>query len=537
MRNGGARSHPQDRDWSDRRDRPRRGPDRTPRRGGTRSRPAHRGGWRRFRSKSGFAQFGYVVATLGAVLFLVAGVTAYAYVQNLVGNIKVVQVGGLTKAPRYGPLNVLVLGSQQRAGQMGYKHGWFGIASGSNPYTSNSDNLLIVHLDATRTHATILSIPRDTMVYEPACKARSPQIGVGMQGPYPSSLIEGALNIGGPTCAVKTVEDFTGIKINDFVEFDFNSFREMVDALGGVEVCVPRGGYHDPAARINLGPGLHHLRWNEALAYVRQRHHLGGPDAGGDLPRILVQQAFISSVIQQVNSQGLLSNTGKLLRIASVATKALTVDQNLGNISALLHLARSLTHLHASHVSLITMPTGPAGVHLVPSWLQDDVIFQLIQDNKKWSGKHLPLLSPAKVKVQVLNGSGVTGLAGRTARQLRKLGYDVVGTGDAAATSTTTVSYSGTAQADEAWTLMNALHNTASLTAQNLLTEPTPQIGHFGTVTLTLGSDYANFTVLKPSALASVVSKKPGKSNSAGSVQTRNAGENICAGLPHQAAN
>jgi LCP family protein required for cell wall assembly len=502
--------------------------DRPAPRSGRQSRPP--GKWHRFRSKSLLSQIGYLLASLGAVTILVAGVGAYAVVRNLIGNITVVQVGGLTKAPDYGPLNILVLGSQQRAGQHGYGHGWFGIAPGSNPYTSNSDNLLVVHLDATRTHATILSIPRDTMVYQPACMARSRRIGVGMQPAYQSSLIEGALNIGGPTCAVKTVEDFTGIKLNDFVEFDFNSFRQMVDALGGVRVCVPKGGYHDPAARINLSPGLHLLHYNMALAYVRQRHHLGGPDAGGDLPRILVQQAFISSVIQQVNSQGLLSNTGKLLKVAGVATKALTVDQNMGDIGSLLHLAKSLVHLRASHVTLATMPTLPSGVHLAPNWVKDDVIFQLIQDNRKWPGKHLPLLPAAKVKVRVLNGSGVSGLAGRTAKALRKLGYNVVGTGNAAPTAATTVSYSGTAQADEAWTLMSSLHSTPA--AQNLLTEPASQVGRYGTITLTLGSDYPNFTVDKLSVLS-----KSGKSKSGGGVQTRNAGANICSGLPHQAAN
>jgi LCP family protein required for cell wall assembly len=520
MRNGSARSHPQDRDWSDRRARPRR--------------PAPRGRWRRFRNKSGLSQAGYVLATIGAVAILVGGVAGYAYYQQLVGNIHVVQVGGLTEARDYGPLNILVLGSQQRQGQRGYGHGQFGMAPGSSAWTSNSDNLLVVHVDSTRTHATVLSIPRDTMVYEPACKARIRQIGIGMQGPYQSAIIDGALNIGGPTCAVKTVEALTGIKLNDFVEFDFNSFREMVRALGGVTVCVPKGGYHDRASGLDLSAGLHKVTYNEALAYVRNRHGLGGRYAGSDLSRIQVQQAFISSVIQQVNRTGLLSNTGTLLRLAGVATRALTVDQNMGNVSSLLHLAKSLIHLHAKSVTMVTMPTylDPADSNRVlPDWLKDDVIFQLMQGNKKWPGRHLPLLSPAKVKVRVLNGSGVSGLASRTAKALRKLGFDVVGKpGDAVPTSTTTVSYSGTAQAGEAWTLMNSLHSIPA--AQNLLTEPMPQTGHYGTITLTLGSDYASFTVDKPSAHTAVATKKSRTSNSGGAIQTRNAGANICSGLP-----
>ena len=155
----------------------------------------------------------------------------------------------------------------------------------------------------------MLSIPRDTMVYEPGCKARR-TIGTGIMGPYQSAIIDGAMNIGGPSCAVSTVRDLTGITLDHFVEFNFNSFRAMVDTIGGVEVCVPRSGYHDPYSGLNLSGGKHLLTYNQALAYVRTRHGVTAEgDAGGDLPRIELQQAFMSSVIQKVNSQGILSNS------------------------------------------------------------------------------------------------------------------------------------------------------------------------------------------------------------------------------------
>ena len=161
--------------------------------------------------------------------------------------------------------NILLLGSQTRKGQ--------GKGFGNNPSlnTSNSDNLLLVHLDPTHTHAIILSIPRDTIVYEPGCKAR-PAHRHRHLGAIPAAIIDGAMNIGGPSCAVETVKDFTGIKLDHFVMFDFNSFRAMVDAIGGVEVCVPRGGYHDKWSRLNLSAGKHLLTYNRALAYVRTRH-------------------------------------------------------------------------------------------------------------------------------------------------------------------------------------------------------------------------------------------------------------------------
>jgi LCP family protein required for cell wall assembly len=497
--------------------------------------------WRSFRSKSAIAQVGYTMATIGAVLTVVIGVGGYYLYQQLVGNIQVVDVGGLTHRAVYGVQNILVLGSQERQGQVG------NFGAEVNPYTTNSDNLLLIHLDATHTHATVLSIPRDTMVYEPGCKARIRQIGIGVQGPYQSTIIDGALNIGGPTCAVETVTDLTGIRLDHFVEFDFNSFRAIVDSIGGVEVCVPKGGYHDPKSHLNLTAGKHLVTYDQALAYVRTRDTLQGPDAGGDLPRIELQQAFISSVVQKANSTGLLSNSLELYQVAKVATKALTVDQDLGSVDSLLTLAKSLTGLHSKNVTLVTMPTifDPANQNrLLPEEPQDDILFQMVRTGQTWRG-HFPLIPPHKIQVRVLNGTGITGLAGRTATDLRKLGYDVIGVGDAGPTTNTTVSYDGTASADEAFTLESSLK--AFPAAQNLLAEPAEQLGRYAPITLTLGGDYANFPVKPPAAPNTVTTgKKSGKGSTQastaaaseapatgpGAVQSRNGAENICDGLP-----
>jgi hypothetical protein len=175
------------------------------------------------------------------------------------------------------------------------------------------------------------------------------------------------------------------------------------------------------------------------------------------------------------------------------------------------------------------------------------VIFQMLQDGQQWRSS-LPTLPPGKVQVKVLNGTGVGGLAGRTAARLRKLGYDVTGVANAAPTSTTTVTYSGTAQADSAYTLMTSLK--ASPAAQDLLTEPAPPTGTAGPVTLVLGSDFAGLKRPpaprtgkpgngKPShgkpALAGHARGSASGSGGYGSptfVQSRNAGSSICSGLP-----
>jgi LCP family protein required for cell wall assembly len=511
------------------------------------------GHWRRL---SRVKKAAYGCGAFVTVLVVVASLGAYVVYRHLTGNIKVVSVTGLTHRSIYGAQNILLLGSQTRKGQ--------GKGFGKNPSlnTSNSDNLLLVHLDPTHTHALIVSIPRDTVVYEPGCKAR-PTIGVGIWGPYQAAIIDGAMNIGGPSCAVKTVRDLTGLKLDHFVMFDFNSFRAMVDAIGGVEVCVPRSGYRDRWSGLHLSGGKHLLTYNQALAYVRTRHGVSAEgDAGGDLPRIELQQAFISSIIQKVNSQGILSNSLQLLKIADTATKALTVDQGMDSVSKLLGLAKSLIHLSAKHVTLLTMPTVPDPAQpgrLLPEQPQSDVIFQMMLGGQDW--RHgLPTLPPGKVQVKVLNATGVGGLAGRTAARLRKLGYDVVGVANAVPASTTTVTYSGIVQADSAYTLMTALK--AAPAAQNLLAEPAPQAGTAGPVTLTLGSDFAG---VKPPPAPSAGKTGHGKTghgktatgrrgkagsgsgsgSSGGSggygsatfVQSRNAGASICSGLPASNAN
>jgi LCP family protein required for cell wall assembly len=544
MAHGSSRRDPGD-VGGDRGDRYRQAPSRQSRSRSAPPGPGHRPGpgsqfdplpaRERWRRQSGPAKAGYILASLLAVVMVAAGLGGYAVYQQLSGNITKVHVGDLSGRTTYGVQNILVLGSQTRLGQRGN----FGYDA--TPGVSNSDNLLLIHLDPTHTHAIVLSIPRDTFVYEPACKERA-YIGTGTwpaQQYPPGAIIDGALNIGGPTCAVRTVEALTGVKLDHFVEFNFNSFRRMVGQLGGVEVCVPPGpGYHDRATNMNLSPGKHLLNYTQALQYVRVRHGVGsGAAAGGDLPRIQLQQAFISSVVQKVNSTGLLSDIPSLLRIANTATQAVTVDQGLGSTTSLLRMAESLAHLKSKNMTLITMPTTTDTYdypnydqHLMAVEPQDDVLFQMIRTNQAWDGG-LPTQPNASVQVHVLNGAGRTNLATDTAASLRKLGFDVVSVGDTSYTSTTTVDYAGLAQSDSAYTLMTALKTFPA--GQNTLAEPASQIGTPGPVTLILGNDFAGVNPL-PTTVGHQAKGKHRRvgHSSAGSVQSRNAGASICSGLP-----
>jgi LCP family protein required for cell wall assembly len=464
------------------------------------------------------------LASVATALVVLVSLGAYVIYARLDANLTVTNAfAGLKDRPAAaapGVENILVLGSQTRNGQS--KQG--GPGFGVDPNTDLSDNLILVHLDATHTHATVVSIPRDTMVYEPACKSR---LGGGTVPAQQQAIIDGAMNQGGPSCAVATVEHLTGIRMTHFVRFDFNSFRTMIRVVGGVEVCL-RQAVHDPYSGLNLSAGRHLISGNKALEFVRTRHGVGN---GGDLGRIQLQQEFMSSLIQKITSQGVLGDPIKLLQIADAATKALTVDPGLGSVAKLLSLGSGLRTLHTSHVTFITMPTipDPADINrLLPQQPQDDILWQMLKAGKLWRGR-LPVPAAHRVQVAVYNGTGIAGLARQTAAKLKRLGFDVVRVSNAPAAAATTITYPGTGAAGGAYAL-----------AQDLTFTPAAQSeGSAGRVTLTLGSDFTG--VVKPPAphKARRAHRGPTSGSAGGlgsgsqaAVETRNAAQSICSGVP-----
>jgi LCP family protein required for cell wall assembly len=480
---------------------------------------------RRGRKLSRRAKVGYIAASVVTALVVAVSLGAYGIYLKLNGNLHIVNAfAGLKDRPgasARGVLNILLLGSQTRNGQ--------GPGFGFDPNTDLSDNILLVHLNATRTHAIVLSIPRDTLVYEPACKARA---GGGTVPAQQLAIIDGAMNLGGPPCAVATVEHLTGVRMNHFIEFDFNSFRRMVNVIGGVEVCVPEPGYNDPYSHLHLSAGKHVIKGDQALAFVRTRHGVGD---GGDLGRIELQQEFMSSLIQKIKSQGTLEDPAKVLGIADAATKALTVDPGLGSVDKLAELAYSLRDLHSNDVTFMTMPTIPYPPNinrLLPEQPEDDIIFRLLRHDANWTGR-LPAPAAKSVKVTVLNGSGMDDVAAQTAASLEKLGFDVTSVGNAPATANTTVTYDGDGAAGSAYTLLNALNLNAFGEA------PTVTDGVAGQLTLVLGADWPSADAVLPPPKPVSRSKHSKKatstttgSSSSAAVQTRNGGANICSGMP-----
>ncbi|AOW88675.1 LCP family protein [Streptomyces olivaceus] len=245
-----------------------------------------------------------------------------------------------------GALNLLVLGSDSRGGEENQELG------GGDSGGARSDTAMVVHLDAGRTAATVVSIPRDTLVHRPSC----PLPSGGTTRRASGAMFNTAYELGGPVCAVKTVESLTGVRMDHYVEIDFSGFAKLVDALGGVTVTTDVD-IDDDRSHLHLDAGTHHLDGTEALGLARTRYGLQG---GSDLARIELQHTLVKALLEQVSTTDLLTDPARLYQVADAATGSLTTDTGLDSLGELTDLGRSLGGLAADDVRTLTMPVLPA---------------------------------------------------------------------------------------------------------------------------------------------------------------------------------
>ncbi|MET9774157.1 LCP family protein [Streptomyces sp. NPDC006367] len=245
-----------------------------------------------------------------------------------------------------GALNILVLGSDSRGGEENRELG------GGDSEGARSDTAMIVHLDAGRTSATVVSIPRDTLVTRPSCPL--PSGGTTRQAR--NAMFNTAYALGGPVCAVKTVEALTDVRMDHYVEIDFSGFARLVDALGGVTVTTDVD-IDDDKSHLRLEAGTHHLDGTQALGLARTRYGLAG---GSDLDRIELQHKLVRALLEQISDAGLLTDPARLYRVADAVTGSLTTDTGLDSLGELTGLGRSLAGLSADDVRTVTMPVLPA---------------------------------------------------------------------------------------------------------------------------------------------------------------------------------
>ncbi|WP_418961489.1 LCP family protein [Streptomyces tritici] len=287
-------------------------------------------------------------AAWGAALLVLLGGSGLGWVYvKLDGNLQGVDINAQLGNDRPlnvddGSMDILVLGSDSRSGANG--------AYGRDEGLARSDTAMVVHVHEGHRKASVVSVPRDTLVERPDCADADGRRVPGER----RAMFNTAYEVGGPACAVKTVEAMSGIRMDHYIEVDFTGFKKLVDELGGVRITTTRA-IEDSKSHLDLQPGTHTLDGEQSLGLVRTRKGVGD---GSDLGRIQLQQAFVRAFVDQVRQVGVLTDPKKLVDLADAATKAITPDSELDSVSELVGFARGLSGLGPDDVHMITLPVA-----------------------------------------------------------------------------------------------------------------------------------------------------------------------------------
>ncbi|MGL5817787.1 MAG: LCP family protein [Phycicoccus sp.] len=388
------------------------------------------------------------LTVLLAVVLVVSGGGAAFAAWRLNANVTRVDVSDALgdRPAQTDAVDLLLLGSDSREGE------------GNDGYGTDadrgvkSDTNLLVHLSADRSWATVVSIPRDSMVSAPPdCSAEAPREEWDVRQ-WNHNYREGGVG-----CLIRTLEGNTELFVDHYAVVDFRGFKDMVDALGGVEVCSSEP-IDDTSSGLELDAGRQRLGGEQALAYVRTRKSVGD---GSDLGRIERQQAFLSSIVQEATSSQLLARPDRLYRFLDAATSSLTTDPDLG-VGAMRDLATSLQGIGLDQIEFVTVPSEayPEDPNRVQWSAAADRIWAALREDRRInspapSASSTPSASttpteplavePDQVEaVQVLNASGTPGLARQARAALEVQGFAEVGIDEAdVSTAGTVVAYSG----------------------------------------------------------------------------------------------
>jgi LCP family protein required for cell wall assembly len=304
-----------------------------------------------------------VALTLSAVLlFGVSAVAAFG--QRLDSNLDTVDISALvgggpgsdaTQAPpdpedpsAGRAVNILVLGSDYRDAATKEQEG-------VDTQGMRADTTIVVHISADRTRVEAVSIPRDSLVKISSCvmsngkttKARSKDL---INSAFATGWDNGGDVASAAACAVRTVQDNTGLTIDHFVVVDFAGFQSMVNAIGGVDICIPQD-MHDSVVGLNLAAGQQVLGGEDAFKFARSRHNNLGN--GSDIDRIGNQQRLVAAIANQVLSRDVLTDVTKLVPFLTAATASLTTDMSLPTMTG---MAYNMRGIRANGITFMTIP-------------------------------------------------------------------------------------------------------------------------------------------------------------------------------------
>lgn len=284
------------------------------------------------------------LATVTTLLVGAAG-TGYVLARRIPGNVSRVEGAfkGIAETERptkprqaRNSLNILLVGSDTRS-----EEPTTGRDAAGSPLTGNgqrADVMMLVHLRHDRSSATVVSIPRDSLVPVPG---------------FGNTKINHSLAYGGPSLTITTVERLTGVRVDHFAVVDFSGFQDIVDTIGGVDVQVAQ---ETVAGEYWLDQGHNHLDGRKALAYVRERHAL----PGGDLDRTRRQQNLIRAIMTKVGTINPAREPVRTYRLLDAATKSVTVDETMTE-ATMRSLSTSLLNLDGADVAFLTAPVRGTG--------------------------------------------------------------------------------------------------------------------------------------------------------------------------------
>ena len=406
------------------------------------------------------------------LVFLVVATTAgYGYVHYRFGQIPSVKVPGLHESSSGRPFNMLVVGSDSREGLDDADGSRYGDVGGQR-----NDTTLVVRVEPARKRVSMLSIPRDLVV----------PIAGGSE-----NRINAALT-GGPGELVKTIEQSFGIPIHHYVLIDFDGFRAIVDALGGIDVRFPY-----PSRDLKSGldireAGCRHLNGGRALALARSRYfayQLDGvwhSDPWADLGRIRRQQVFLQALVKAALDKGLTNPVRANAFVGSLVNE-ITKDSAL-RVGDVIRTGAAFRSFSPSKLATYTLPVTvstdhPLGDVLLLNQPDADTVVDRFLGRAPAPSAAPGAATPANTQVTVLNALGTTGLAAITATKLRTSGYQIatVGNAPSADLARSQVSYAPGHLAD-AKTLAGTL-----LGGARLIEDPTLAPSH---LTLILGPGF-----------------------------------------------
>jgi LCP family protein required for cell wall assembly len=346
-----------------------------------------------------------VLASTLVLLFVVLslGLWFFAALKAKEPRMRVSSVDSVLRKRDGGPETTLILGTD-----LGSVPGEAG--------PGRSDVMILLSIAPDGNHAGIISIPRDSRTQIPGHKGYD--------------KINAAHAYGGPRLAIQTVEHFTGLDVNHYVELDFESFKKIVDAVGGVRMNIPHAIHDKYAGDVPAGDVM--LSGDQALALVRARYDVNAVP-NGDIDRTKNQRAFMEAMLSAVSHQ---RNPFKILKVADVVSRSAKTDLTFWKMFS---LGRKLQSLKKSgKLATVIAPGKPEVIHNVWYYVVDTKQFeQLLSSFKSGAQAAAQVEStdqsttdPAEVRVKLLNGTGTRGLATRVSKELARKGYEKVTTGN-----------------------------------------------------------------------------------------------------------